>query len=229
MCGRFTVSQPKRIHIRFKTSNKLPLFAFKPSWNIAPSQIVPVIIRNSPNRVVLMKWGLIWNRGASSGTINLRSESFKEKPFFGNFLLNKRCLIIADSFYEWGNVNLEGKIEKYPFNFYLPGRKLFGFAGVYSDFLDAEGKDYYTCAIITCPANKLVKKIHRRMPVIIKKGDEDFWLNEENKDFERLFDLLKPYPEKEMRMNIVSKKVNNPANDGKELIKKEMYTFLKFL
>jgi putative SOS response-associated peptidase YedK len=184
MCGRFTVARPEKIEARFKTSNRLPLF--EPSWNISPSQTIPVITRNSPNKIVMMKWGLVWNKDSKFGTINIRSESTREKPFFRNYLLNKRCLIVADSFYEWGEVNLEGINEKYPFNFFLKDRKLFSFAGLYNDFTDAEGKPYYTCAILTTTPNKLVSKIHNRMPVIIKEKDEDSWLDPENKDFDAL-------------------------------------------
>lgn len=217
MCGRFTLAKPKNIKKRFMASNKLPLLT--PSWNVAPGQNIPTITRNSPNRITMMKWELVWSKNAEHGTINLRSETTKENPFFKKFLLEKRCLIVADSFYEWGMVDLEGKEEKYPYNFYLKERGLFGFAGVYNDFADAEGKPFYTCAILTCPPNNLVKRVHNRMPVIIKQKDEDSWLSTENKEFEKLFNLLKSYPDKQMRMNIVSKRVNNPRNDDGNLVK----------
>lgn len=217
MCGRFTLAKTDKIKKRFKAKNDLPLI--EPSWNVSPGQNVTTIARNSPNKITMMKWGLLWSRNAKHGTINLRTESLKNKPFFKKFLVEKRCLIVADSFYEWGMVDLEGKEEKYPFNFYLNGRKFFGFAGIYNDFGDAEGKPIYTCAIITCPPNKTVKRVHNRMPVIIKKEDEDMWLDPDNKDFERLFNLLKPYPESEMKMHIVDKRVNNPRNDDGDLVK----------
>lgn len=216
MCGRFTVGKPENIKTRFKTQNKLPIF--EASWNVAPSQMVPTITRNSPNKITMMRWGLIWSKTSKFGTINIRRESAYEKPFFKQFLLDKRCLIVADSFYEWGEVNLEGKPEKYPFNFYLPDRELFGFAGIYNDFTDAEGKPYFTCAILTTTPNNLVNKVHNRMPVIISEKDEDDWLNPENKDFEKLYKLLAPYPEKKMKMNIVSKRVNSPRNDDNRLV-----------
>ena len=216
MCGRFTVAQPEKIKSRFNASNEIPMF--QASWNVAPSQMIPTITRNSPNKITMMRWGLIWSKKAKYGTINIRSESTKEKPFFKHFLLNKRCLIVADSFYEWGEVNLEGKPEKYPFNFNLKDRELFGFAGIYNDFKDAEGKPYYTCAILTTSPNKIVKKVHNRMPIIIQEKNEDYWLNPENKEFKKLHKLLKPYPDKEMKMRIVSKRVNNPRNDDEGLV-----------
>jgi len=217
MCGRFTLGKINNIEKRFQSSNKMPLY--EPSWNVAPNQMVPTITRNSPNKIVLMKWGLMWSKKNQYGTINIRSESTKEKPFFEHFLKEKRCLIVADSFYEWGEVNLEGKPEKYPFNFFLKDRKLFGFAGIYNDIKDTEGKSYYTCAILTTTPNKLVEKIHHRMPVILKEDNEDYWLNSDNKDFNKLYDLLVPYSEKDMVMNVVSKRVNSPRIDDEGLIK----------
>lgn len=216
MCGRFTILNPRAINSRFATSNKMPLF--KPSYNIAPSGFVPTITRNSPNKITMMNWGLVFSTKVKYGTINLRAESFKEKPIFKHFLSEKRCLIVADSFYEWGEVNLEGKPEKYPFNFFLKDRPLFGFAGIYNDLTNSKGIKTYTCAIITTTPNKVVGKIHNRMPVIIPEDKEDTWLDPENSNFEKLFGLLSPYPENKMKMQIVSKRVNSPRNDDPSLI-----------
>lgn len=216
MCGRFTIGVPEKITKRFKTSNKLPLF--KASYNIAPSRFIPTITRNSPNKITMMNWGLVFSPKVKYGTINLRSESFKEKPFFKHFLLEKRCLIVADSFYEWGEVNLEGKPEKYPFNFFLKGRKLFGFAGVYNDLENSKGIKTYTCAILTTTPNEKVKNIHNRMPVILEEKDEESWLEPENKDSDKLYKLLKPYPANAISMHIVSKLVNSPRIDDPRLI-----------
>lgn len=207
MCGRFTLAEPGKIEKRFHTSNKLPIF--KPSYNIAPSNFIPTVTRNSPNKIGMMNWGLIFSSNLKYGTINLRAESFKEKPFFQRFLIGQRCIIPADSFYEWGTVNLEGKDEKYPFNFFLKDRKLFGFAGIYNND---------TCAIITTLPNEKVKEIHHRMPVILEEKDEDSWLDPENKDFEKLLSLLVPYPPEKMSMHIVSKLVNSPSANDPRLI-----------
>jgi len=216
MCGRFTIGKPQAIQKRFQAENKLPLY--EASWNVAPSQVIPTITCNSPNKITMMKWGFLFSKTANAGTINIRSESTKEKPFFRHFLLQKRCLIPTDGFYEWGTVNLEGKDEKYPFYFYLTDRSLFGFAGLYNDFSDAEGKPYYSCAILTCPPNETLLKVHNRMPVILKESEEDKWLNPENEDFESLSKMMSPYPAEEMKFHLVSKAVNNTRNDGENLI-----------
>jgi putative SOS response-associated peptidase YedK len=217
MCGRYTLGNPGKIKGRFKTSNKVPLF--DPSYNIAPSQTVPVITRNSPNRVTMMRWGFAWSKDAKHGTINIRKETTKEKKYFQGILLTQRCIIPSDGFYEWKTVNLEGKDEKYPFYIYLKDRSLFGFAGLYNKLSDAEGKDHYTFAILTCPPNSTVKKVHHRMPAILEESDEDAWLDYENKDFESLNDMIKPFPAKEMKLHPVTKRVNSPRNDDKRLIK----------
>lgn len=218
MCGRFTLSVPGKIATRFKTSNELPLF--KPNWNVSPGGNIPVITRNSPNKIVLMNWGLIFSSNVKYGTINLRAESFTEKPFFSKFLLSKRCLIAADSFYEWGMVNLEGKEEKYPFNFFLKDRKLFGFAGIYNDLPDNKGVSKFTCAIITTLPNEKVKTVHNRMPVILEEKDEDSWLDPDNKDLNNLLSFLKPYPAKVMSMHVVGKMVNSPQFNEPALTEK---------
>jgi putative SOS response-associated peptidase YedK len=216
MCGRFTVGKPENIKKRFNASNRLPMF--DASWNIAPSQTIPTITRNSPNKIVLMKWGFLFSKKANSGTINIRSESTKEKPYFKHFLLHNRCLIPADGFYEWGSLNLEGKVEKYPFYFYLKDRQIFGFAGLYNMWEDAEGRPFYSCAILTCKPNGVVAKVHDRMPVILDRSNEDNWLDPENHDFDKLYKLLSPLEASLMKFHPVSKRVNSPKNDDKKLI-----------
>lgn len=217
MCGRFTLSKPGNIDKRFNIKSKHPLF--DASYNIAPSQALPVIIRKSPNKVVMMKWGFIWDRRAEYGTINIRKESFTEKPFFKRYLIDNRCIIPADGFYEWRKVKLESKEEKYPFFISLKNNTLFGFAGIYNEFVDAEGKPQYYFAIITCSANKIVGEVHDRMPVILKRQDEITWLNPEENNFGKLDRLMKPYSSKKMKLHPVSKRVNSPRNDDSDLIK----------
>jgi putative SOS response-associated peptidase YedK len=217
MCGRFTLSKPEKIPTRFHTAKKLPLI--EASYNIAPSQTLPTIVRKSPNRVVMMRWGFVWNKDSKYGTINIRSETTKEKPFFRKFLLTSRCIVPSDGFYEWRTVNLEGKEEKYPFFICLKERKMFGFAGIYNKLADAEGRPQFYFAILTCSPNSKVKEVHHRMPVILGKKSENEWLDPETRDFDRLYSLLKPYPEGEMKLHPVSKRVNSPRNDDEDLIK----------
>ena len=215
MCGRFTLFTPKKIPDRFKVTKEPTLF--EASYNIAPSQTILTVVRNSPNRIQLMKWGFLFSPKKPFGTINIREESTQEKPYFKHILLRQRCIIPSNGFYEWRTVNLEGKDEKYPFFISMKNRELFGFAGLYNKFNDAEGKPYYTCAILTCEPNSLVKTVHHRMPVMLEEKFEEDWLNPDNDD-ESLQKMLKPYPPKQMKLHPVSRRVNKPMNDDKKLI-----------
>ncbi|MGD8744239.1 MAG: SOS response-associated peptidase [Candidatus Woesebacteria bacterium] len=217
MCGRFTIATPEKIPSRFNTSDKMPLF--EKSYNVAPSQTLPTITRNSPNKITMMRWGYMWSKTSKHATINIRRESTKDKPYFKKILLSQRCILPADGFYEWKKVKSEEQLKKLPYYVYLENNPLFGFAGLYNRLLDAEGKPVYTFAILTCPPNKLVKKVHSRMPCILERKDEDSWLNPENKNFDKLYSFLEPYPPKNMRLHPVSKEVNNPRNDNEKLIK----------
>lgn len=165
-----------------------------------------------------MRWGFMFKPDDKHGIINIRKESTEEKPYFKKVLKERRCIIPADGFYEWGILNLEGKEEKYPFYFYIKAREVFSFAGIYNEFKDAEGKPHYSFAILTCPPNSKVRKVHNRMPVILEKKNEDKFLDPENKDMDALQKILKPYPSKDMKFHPVSKRVNNPRNDDGGLI-----------
>ena len=215
MCGRFILSEPKLISKRFRVADKLPLF--EPTYNAAPSQSIPVVVKRSPNTVVLMKWGFVpeWGREKGISFINIRSESTKEKPYFKGVLRKRRCIIPSDGFYEWRVVGN----KKIPYYVFLKDRSLFGFAGLYSSLVDAEGKEYESFAILTCPSNTFLKRIHNRMPVILKEKDENVWLQKDISDTEFLHSFLKPYPSDEMKAHPVSKMVNNTGNDNKNLIK----------
>ena len=217
MCGRYTLGKPQVIPKRFNTSNKLPLV--DPTYNVAPSQTLPVIVKKSPNKTALMRWGFIphWSNNRKFSMINIRSETTKEKPYFKKILLNNRCLIPADGFYEWKKVKLEKRFEKLPYFIFLKNHPVFAFAGLYSSIEDAERKPVETFAILTSPPNFLMKPIHNRMPVILDKKDEEKWLDPENKNFDNLYKLLKPYPPAKMQAHVVSKRVNNPRNDNKKL------------
>ncbi|MFC1710198.1 SOS response-associated peptidase [Patescibacteria group bacterium] len=214
MCGRFTLQEPKLITKRFGVSGKLPLF--EPTFNAAPSQSIPIVVKRFPKRVVLMKWGFIpeWGKEKGINLINIRSESVKEKPYFRKVLMKRRCIVPCSGFYEWR----QAKDEKIPYYIYLKDKAMFGFAGLYSSLSDAEGKTIDTFAILTCPPNSFMKKLHNRMPVILNKKDESSWLDNESKG-DYLLKLLKPYSSNLMKTHSVSKLVNNTRNNSKELIK----------
>ncbi len=222
MCGRFTSkAKPKEIEKEFKIS--IPQDAlFKPRYNIAPTQIIPAVLEQDGERIINgLKWGLIphWSKDDSfaSKLINARAETLSEKSSFRDAFKKHRCIIPASGFYEW---NKKSSGTKQPFYFYLKGKEVFGFAGLWEEWLDKEsGEQIETCTIITTEANKVLEPIHDRMPVILKPKNYEQWLDEKENDTDKLQKLLAPYPSAEMDSYKVSKSVNTPINDSPELIK----------
>jgi putative SOS response-associated peptidase YedK len=167
MCGRFGASfQYRDIKVLWNLRGDLPEFG--PRYNIAPSQEVPLIIRNEDrNEVKPMLWGLVpsWAQDPSVGQrmINARSETLLEKPSFKQLVARRRCLVPADGFYEWRR---EGK-HKVPVWIHLKNREPFAFAWLWDCWLERDlGSELYTFTIITTRANALLRPIHNRMPVI---------------------------------------------------------------
>jgi len=215
MCGRFNLVGPGNLHFRFATQNELP--GLPPRYNIAPSQQV-VIITNQ-QEMQLVRWGLLphWAKEAKFGgkTINARAESVATKPSYRGPFRYRRCLIPATGFYEW-LITLEGKI---PYHIRLKSGEVFGMAGLYDSWTDAEGRQLRSCAIITTEANELMAPIHNRMPVIIRPEDEALWLDPEVTEPERLQPLLRPYAAAKMEAHPVSTAINRPANDSEEVLR----------
>ena len=148
--------------------------------------------------------------------INARSETIREKPSFRNAFKQRRCLILADGFYEWQKPATKGT-PKAPFRYTLTGNQPFSFAGLWETWRDENEKEIQSCAIITCPPNELIKKAHNRMPVILDKKECWKWL--ENKSPDSLRGMLKPYEAGKMIGYPVSQLVNNPRLDSQEGIK----------
>lgn len=219
MCGRFTLVSPLDLIVyRFKVAygHRTEHVA---RYNIAPSQDVLAIINDGQNnRLGKLRWGLIprWAKDPKIGhkMINARAETLAEKPSFKYSFKRQRCLIPADSFYEWKRAG--GR--KIPMRIRLKSGELFAFAGLWSRWVSPEGQAIHTCTIITTRPNELMKDIHDRMPVILRKEDEDAWLDPRNQDTEYLRQFLEPYDGKQMEAYEVSTVVNSPKNDGPECI-----------
>ncbi len=180
MCGRFTLTATIDVLLdRFDVESFLQEEEYFPSYNVAPSQSVLAVINNGKaNRMGFLRWGLIppWANDMSIGykMINARSETLTEKPSFKNVYQKKRCIIVADSFYEWKRVDSKTKI---PMRIKLKSNHLFAMAGLWEKWKSPEGKDIFSCSVITTSANELVKDIHDRMPVILNPKDERTWLD----------------------------------------------------
>jgi putative SOS response-associated peptidase YedK len=218
MCGRYSLVYIDELPYRFDAN---PDEELNVHYNVAPGLIMPVITRNSPNKIVLMKWGLVpsWSKDLKSAykMINARAEGISEKPAFRKAIRYQRCLIPASGFYEWKKAG----DDKVPYYIQVKGVELFAFAGLYETWKDVEGKEFKTYAIITTEPNSLMEPIHNRMPVILHKKDEGMWLDKEVTDSEQVLPLLKPYPAKDMTAYVVSKAVNSPRNDTDKVIQPE--------
>jgi putative SOS response-associated peptidase YedK len=211
MCGRFTLKTPIEEAARqFQAAAPENVEA---RYNISPSQeILAVWDRDKGREMSTLVWGLIpsWSR-EPKGLINARAETLLEKPSFREAFKRRRCLIPADGFYEWKK---EAK-GKQPYYFQLKDGELFAFAGIWEEW----GKDedsVRTCAIITTEPNELLSPLHNRMPVILREEDYEGWLGG---DLHQAESLLVPYPASEMRGYPVSKQVNVPTVNGRELVR----------
>jgi len=203
MCGRFVLLTDLRIITEsFNIQNVA--CDYKPGDNISPGQQIYAVLRkDNQNTLVNFRWGLIpaWAKDSSIGSkmFNARAETIAEKPSFKNAFQKRRCLIPAEGFYEWQKL---GKIKK-PFRFSLKSGGPFGFAGLYEKWLSPEKEPIHTCTIITTEANELIQTVHDRMPVIVKKELEAFWIDPDNHNQKELLAILQPYSSEEMMMSPV--------------------------
>ena len=219
MCGRFTLTvDPAEAQETF--SNYTFPEKFAPRFNIAPTQPVLAIPNDDRFAADFFIWGLIpmWAKDPSIGNrmINARAETLAEKPAFRGSLKYKRCLILADGFYEWKTV--EGKKSKTPFFIHMKDREPFAFAGLWDSWNSPDGSQVKTCTIITTEPNELMSLLHNRMPVILHPRDYEKWLNPSPQTPDQLMPLLKPFPASEMDAYPVTPLVNKPANDIPELV-----------
>jgi putative SOS response-associated peptidase YedK len=219
MCGRFTLALN-----RDGLQQAFPDFTapaeMAPRYNIAPTQPIPVVPNNAENSVEFFNWGLIpsWAKDPKIGNrmINARSETLAEKPSFRAAYKRRRCLVLADGFYEWQRV--PGRKTKIPTYIRMQSDEPFAFAGLWESWHSGDGSHILSCTIITTTPNELLESIHNRMPVILARDDYGTWLDPEERKAEDLQALLRPYPAAEMRAYPVSTMVNSPQNDAPELI-----------
>ena len=217
MCGRYSYSKPNDIIERFGLGQLE--FEFGPRYNIAPSQQVPVVIhQNGCKRLLMFRWGLIpyWAKEESIGNklINARAETLEEKPSFRRSFKQRRCLVLADGFYEWRK---EGRVRK-PYRITLQDGSSFAFAGLWDSWLSPTGQTINSCAIITTTPNKLMEPIHNRMPVILPQDMESVWLGGDVTSSREVKGLLTPFPAERMVAYEVSTLVNSPRNEGPECV-----------
>lgn len=219
MCGRFALfSYIRQLMEEFDVEED----ADEPDqrYNVAPTQRILAIVNDGDkNRLVHFKWGLVprWAKGPSPrAMINARAETVAEKPTFKDAFSKRRCLVVADGFYEWRR---SGKVRVPMYVRDTSGRP-WGFAGIYETWTSPEGEEVETCAIITTEANDVLRPIHDRMPVIIPPEDREGWLDPSIHDLDVLLPMLRPYDPDRMEAYPVSEDVNSARNQGPELIRR---------
>jgi putative SOS response-associated peptidase YedK len=215
MCGRYTLRTPltelaKQLQFDLADAQVVP------RYNIAPSQ--DVLALRPGRELTTFKWGLIpgWAKDTKFAPINARSDTVATKPTFRTAFRRRRCLMIADGYFEWLR---QGKSKK-PYLHEVDGGKPFAFAAVWEAWRGPEGDadaPLETCAMITCDANELAAQVHDRMPVILDAADYDAWLAPDT-DAEELLRLLEPFDSARLNARPVSTTVNNARNEGPECI-----------
>jgi putative SOS response-associated peptidase YedK len=220
MCGRYTFITPApAIAERFGVA--LPE-SVTPNYNAAPSQRLPVVTNAAPDQVRLFQWGLVpaWvkERGTGPQPINARAETLAEKPSFRQLLQRRRCLVLADSFYEWQQTG-GAKGPKTPHRILLQSEQPFAFAGLWDEWVErSTGEVLPTFTIITTEPNALMARLHNRMPVMLPdRAAEQAWLDDGTPPATRQ-DLLRPYPADLMREYVVSTLVNSPAHNDPSVL-----------
>ncbi|ARV59132.1 hypothetical protein BZZ01_11215 [Nostocales cyanobacterium HT-58-2] len=220
MCGRFTLFQTAETLCQTFHVEKAPDQELQ--YNIAPTQMVTAVVchqQTKQREFQKLRWGLIpsWSKDPAMGSklINARAETVAEKPAFRSAFKHRRCLVVADGFYEWQQQ--EGK--KQPYYFRLGEGKPFGFAGLWEQWRSPQGEEITSCTILTTQANTLLQPVHERMPVILQEQDYDLWLDPQVQTPESLQQLLHPYPSEAMTSYLVSKVVNNSKHNSPDCIK----------
>ena len=221
MCGRVTLTLDKELIMEilgdlYEVTNT-PDLPMVPAYNIGPTEkLLAVVAGNDGYRAGQLTWGLIphWTKEDEkvAGLINARSETLHEKPAFRQAFERRRCIILADHFFEWRREK-----AKRVYAFQTKDQTLKPFAGVYNVYRKKDGCQISTCAILTCEPNELMAPIHDRMPVILNENSIHHWLKAEE-TMDDLKKLFKPYPKDRMTAYEVSSYVNSVRNKGPETL-----------
>jgi putative SOS response-associated peptidase YedK len=216
MCGRYTLRTPVDTLAEQFDLDEYPS-SLTASYNIAPTQEVATVVEEDDKRKLEMfHWGLIpsWAKEPQIGNrmINARAETVHEKPSFRSAFKARRCLILADGFYEWQKADN----GKQPFYIHMKDGSPFAFAGLWETWKN--GEELRSCAIITTDANDLMNAIHHRMPVVLHPENYGVWLDPDFDEKDSLKDLLKPFPSEEMEAYMVSRRVNKPSNNEPSVV-----------
>jgi putative SOS response-associated peptidase YedK len=219
MCGRFTLTAPVEAARLLFPLFDLSDLDLPPRYNVAPTQAL-LAARAGPDgrpEPALLRWGLVppWADDPAIGNrlINARADTAATKPAFRSAFRRRRCLVLADGFYEWQKAGA----KKQPYYFRLGHGEPFAFAGLWEHW-DKGGSPLETCTILTTDANELVRPVHERMPVILPRENFERWLDPSRQDVAELEALLRPLPAEAMTGYPVTPLVNNPRNEDPRCI-----------
>lgn len=215
MCGRYALTLPPDAMRAFARYIDMP--NFPPRYNIAPTQpIATVRLENHQRRFALARWGFlpafVKDMSRFPLILNARAEGIADKPSYRAAIRRRRCLVLADGFYEWRRV---GK-ARHPFLIRRPDRGALAFGGLWETWHSADGSEMDTACIITCEANGTLAALHDRMPVILDPANFDVWLDP-NAEASAVMPLLRPARDDLLEMVAVSDRVNKASNEGPDL------------
>jgi len=214
MCGRVTIQTPALALAREFALTGIRTALERPRYNLAPTQLMPVVINDGTRMLDAYRWGLIpsWAKEASIANklINARGETVAEKPSFRSALKRRRCLVLVDGWYEWK----QSTKPKTPFYFHRKDGLPMAFAGLWEEWTAPDtGEVLRTCTLITTGPNALMAPIHDRMPVILSPEARERWLDPEPLEASVLQPLLVPNEDEPLEAWEVARVVNSPTND----------------
>lgn len=218
MCGRYAITLPPEAVRAFFDFLEQP--NFPPRYNIAPTQPIPIVFAREHSRgrerhCRLVRWGFLPGFVKDPKDfpliINARADGIAQKPSFRAAFKRRRCLVIADGFYEWRKA--EGKGPKQPFLIRRVNGESMGFAGLYETYMDPNGGELDTACIVTTEANALVSSVHDRMPVILPRDLFSAWLDCDHVETAAALTLLKPAANEALELVPIGTAVNRVAND----------------
>jgi putative SOS response-associated peptidase YedK len=221
MCGRLFIRQAPHLFREFYGYPERP--NFPPRYNVAPTQPVPVVFAEGGERHFrLMRWGFwpSWLKDPKEFplVINARVETVQEKPTFRGALRHRRCVFLADGFYEWRREGTGRAAKRTAFMIRRADGAPMALAGLWENWLGADGSEVDTAAIVTTDANGLMAGVHDRMPAILSPETVDRWLDVRGVEPGPAAALCRPCPEDWLTLDPVSARVNDVRNDDPALI-----------
>jgi putative SOS response-associated peptidase YedK len=226
MCGRYVTPAIAAMEREWHVGRHNWLSWFLSAFNVSPASFVPIVIEteDGEHEILRARWGLIphwWkDKTLPSRTFNARSEEAAQKPMWRSGLKSRRCLMPARGWYEWNEkesaLTPSGKAGSQPYFIESPGRDVIAFAGLWAQWNRAEGDPVVSCAVLTRDAAASIAHIHHRMPIVLKPEHYGEWLDPKTSP-ERVQQIIEAAVT-ELTGYAVSTRVNNPRNQGPELI-----------